>query len=79
MNKLYRQIEKLFRLAVFWIACEAGTYVRTMCVHIGLLLGVGAQMVELRRPRSGIMNENRLMFTMHDVLDAQHMYGKCIK
>jgi len=62
------------RLAVFWIACEAGTYVRTMCVHIGLLLGVGAQMVELRRPRSGIMNENRLMYTMHDVLDAQHMY-----
>ena len=33
-------------------------------------------MVELRRPRSGIMNENRLMYTMHDVLDAQHMYGK---
>merc|ERR1712106_656687 len=62
------------RLGVFWIACEAGTYVRTMCVHIGLLLGVGAQMVELRRPRSGIMNENHLMYTMHDVLDAQHMY-----
>ena len=24
--------------------CEAGTYVRTFCVHIGLLLGVGAHM-----------------------------------
>ena len=31
-------------LAVFWISCEAGTYVRTMCVHLGLLLGVGAHM-----------------------------------
>lgn len=29
---------------VFWISCEAGTYVRTMCVHLGLLLGVGAHM-----------------------------------
>merc|ERR1719209_1929303 len=58
------------RLGVFWISCEAGTYVRTMCVHIGLLLGVGAQMAELRRVRSGIMDENSLMYTMHDVMDA---------
>jgi len=55
---------------VFWISCEAGTYVRTMCTHIGLLLGVGAHMEELRRPRSGIMGENQYMVTMHDVLDA---------
>ena len=27
---------------MFWISCEAGTYVRTMCVHLGLLLGVCA-------------------------------------
>jgi len=62
------------RLGVFWISCEAGTYVRTMCVHLGLVLGVGAQMAELRRVRSGIQDENRLMFTMHDILDAQHLY-----
>jgi len=62
------------RLGVFWISCEAGTYVRTMCVHIGLLLGVGAQMAELRRVRSGIMDENSLMYTMHDVMDAQYLY-----
>ena len=29
---------------IFWMKCEAGTYVRTFCVHIGLLLGVGAHM-----------------------------------
>ena len=46
-----------------------------MCVHIGLLLGVGAQMAELRRVRSGIMDENSLMYTMHDVMDAQYQYG----
>jgi H/ACA ribonucleoprotein complex subunit 4 len=61
-------------LAVFWISCEAGTYVRTMCTHMGLLLGVGAHMEELRRPRSGIMDENKYLVTMHDVLDAQYHY-----
>jgi len=59
---------------VFWISCEAGTYVRTMCTHIGLLLGVGAHMEELRRVRSGIMSENLYLVSMHDVLDAQHKY-----
>jgi len=50
--------------------CEAGTYVRTLCVHIGLLLGVDAHMEELRRIRSGIMDENHYMCTMHDIKDA---------
>jgi len=27
-------------LAVFWVSCEAGTYIRTLCVHMGLMLGV---------------------------------------
>ncbi|XP_065059872.1 H/ACA ribonucleoprotein complex subunit DKC1-like [Rhopilema esculentum] len=61
-------------LGVFWISCEAGTYVRTLCVHIGLLLGVGAHMQELRRVRSGIQSENEGIVTMHDVLDAQWLY-----
>ena len=61
-------------LAVFWISCEAGTYVRTLCVHLGLLLGVGAHMQELRRVRSGALTENETMVTMHDVLDAQWIY-----
>ncbi|XP_044482887.1 H/ACA ribonucleoprotein complex subunit 4-like [Mangifera indica] len=61
-------------LVVFWISCEAGTYVRTMCVHLGLILGVGGHMQELRRVRSGIMGENDNMVTMHDVMDAQWVY-----
>lgn len=61
-------------LVVFWISCEAGTYVRTLCVHLGLLLGVGAHMQELRRVRSGILGEKDNMVTMHDVMDAQWMY-----
>ncbi|KZV77490.1 putative rRNA pseudouridine synthase [Peniophora sp. CONT] len=61
-------------LAVFWVSCEAGTYIRTLCVHLGLLLGVGGHMQELRRVRSGALSENDDMVTMHDVLDAQWMY-----
>ncbi|XP_078268478.1 H/ACA ribonucleoprotein complex subunit DKC1 [Rhinoraja longicauda] len=62
------------RLGVFWVSCEAGTYIRTLCVHIGLLLGVGGQMQELRRVRSGVNGEKDNMVTMHDVLDAQWQY-----
>ncbi|KAG6842551.1 centromere/microtubule-binding protein cbf5 [Blastosporella zonata] len=61
-------------LAVFWVSCEAGTYIRTLCVHLGLVLGVGGHMQELRRVRSGAMSENDDMVTMHDVMDAQWLY-----
>jgi H/ACA ribonucleoprotein complex subunit 4 len=60
--------------AVFWVSCEAGTYVRTLCVHLGLVLGVGAHMQELRRVRSGCLSEHDNLVTMHDVLDSQHLY-----
>ena len=49
---------------------------RTLCEHIGLLLGVEGSMEELRRVRSGCMDENKYLFTMHDVLDAQNVYKK---
>ncbi|PPQ72023.1 hypothetical protein CVT24_008075 [Panaeolus cyanescens] len=61
-------------LGVFWVSCEAGTYIRTLCVHLGLVLGVGGHMQELRRVRSGAMGENDEMVTMHDVMDAQWLY-----
>lgn len=61
-------------LVVFWVSCEAGTYIRTLCVHLGLLLGVGGHMQELRRVRSGILGERDNLVSMHDVLDAQWVY-----
>merc|ERR1712167_6181 len=61
-------------LGVFWVSCEAGTYIRTLCIHLGLLLGVGGHMQELRRVRSGINGEKDNMVTMHDILDAQYVY-----
>jgi H/ACA ribonucleoprotein complex subunit 4 len=41
---------------------------------LGLLLGVGGHMEELRRVRSGILGEDERLVTMHDVLDAQYVY-----
>lgn len=61
-------------LGILWISCEAGTYVRTLCVHLGYLLGCGSHMQELRRVRSGAFKEDNTMVTMHDVLDAQWYY-----
>eukprot|EP01117_Protostelium_nocturnum_P011189 TRINITY_DN4063_c0_g1_i1.p1 TRINITY_DN4063_c0_g1~~TRINITY_DN4063_c0_g1_i1.p1 ORF type:complete len:543 (+),score=261.80 TRINITY_DN4063_c0_g1_i1:1484-3112(+) len=61
-------------LGVFWVSCEAGTYIRTLCVHLGLLIGNGGFMQELRRVRSGILTEKDHLATMHDILDAQYQY-----
>eukprot|EP00316_Scyphosphaera_apsteinii_P004363 CAMPEP_0119321448 /NCGR_PEP_ID=MMETSP1333-20130426/55401_1 /TAXON_ID=418940 /ORGANISM="Scyphosphaera apsteinii, Strain RCC1455" /LENGTH=485 /DNA_ID=CAMNT_0007328419 /DNA_START=34 /DNA_END=1491 /DNA_ORIENTATION=+ len=61
-------------LGIFRVSCEAGTYIRTLCVHIGLMLGVGGHMQELRRSRSGVLSEKQHMVTMHDVMDAQYSY-----
>lgn len=72
-SKLY-EFNNDRHLGVFWVSCEAGTYIRTLCVHLGLLLGVGAHMQELRRVRSGAMDEQDGMVTLHDVLDAQWMH-----
>jgi len=61
-------------LGLFRIDCEAGTYIRTLCVHLGLILGTGGHMEELRRSRSGHVSEDDFLSTMHDVLDAQWIY-----
>jgi len=72
-NKLL-EYDKDKNMGIFWVSCEAGTYVRTLCVHLGLIMGVGGQMAELRRVRSGIVGEQDNLVTMHDVLDAQWLY-----
>jgi len=60
-------------MGIFWVSVESGFYARTICVHLGLMLGCGGQMQELRRPRSGTSHESDCA-TMHDVLDAQWLY-----
>lgn len=61
-------------LGIIHIKCQAGTYIRTLCIHLGLLCGVSAHMQELRRVRSGNLGERDNMVTMYDVLDAKYIY-----
>ena len=57
------------RDVLFWVWCEAGTYIRKLCHDVGLILGVGAHMQELRRIRSGSLKEGESV-TLHQVADA---------
>lgn len=57
------------RLVLFRVNCDAGTYIRSLCHHMGLALGVGGHMVELRRTRSGSFTESA-MYSLFDVQDA---------
>lgn len=66
-------------LGVLWLSCEAGTYVRTLCVHLGLLTGAGGHMQELRRVRSGALGEDDNLVTMHGKWERTlFMYGDLI-
>jgi len=42
------------------IGCEAGTYIRKLCHDIGIVLGTGGHMQELRRTKSGVFKEDEL-------------------
>ncbi|MDR0509323.1 MAG: RNA-guided pseudouridylation complex pseudouridine synthase subunit Cbf5 [Candidatus Methanoplasma sp.] len=57
------------REVLFKVSCDAGTYIRTLCTDVGEALGCGANMVELRRTRSGIMAEDSAA-TLQDMTDA---------
>jgi len=57
------------RDVLFRVDCDAGTYIRTLCVDIGDALAVGASMEDLRRTRSGNMTEDDA-FTLQDIKDA---------
>lgn len=53
------------------VGCEAGTYIRMLCHHIGLALGVGAHMAQLRRTNSFPFREDEdKVTTLHELKDA---------
>jgi len=59
--------------ALFEVKCEAGSYIRTLCTHIGLYIGCKAFMADLRRTQSGLTKEDECV-TLHDVKDAFYVY-----
>ncbi len=55
---------------LFKVGCEAGTYIRKLCHDMGMALGTGAHMQELRRTKSGPFREDETLITLHDLKDA---------
>ena len=53
------------------VGCQAGTYIRKLCFDMGLALGTGANMEELRRTRAGPFREDGTLVTLHQLMDAQ--------
>ena len=55
---------------LFSVGCEAGTYIRKLCHDMGMAMGTGAHMQELRRTKSGPFREDETLITLHDLKDA---------
>jgi len=66
-------LERDGKSVLFIVGCEAGTYIRKLCHDIGLILGVGAHMTELRRTKAGPFTEKTVR-TLHDIKDAYEFY-----
>ncbi len=58
-------LERRGRDHLFRARCEAGTYVRTLCVDVGEALGVGAHLQDLRRTRTADLAEDQAVPLVH--------------
>ncbi|MBN2142769.1 RNA-guided pseudouridylation complex pseudouridine synthase subunit Cbf5 [Candidatus Woesearchaeota archaeon] len=66
-------IEMKERSILFRVGCQAGTYIRKLCSDLGLKLGCGAHMAELRRTMAGPFDESTIC-TLQDLKDAFYYY-----
>lgn len=62
-------LDRTGREVLLRVRCDSGTYIRSLCVHLGMALGVGGHMAELRRSRSGPFTDTQC-HTLHDLRDA---------
>ena len=62
-------LETRERRALLRIRCESGTYIRKLCHDLGLALGTGAHMGDLRRTATTPFDDASLV-TLHDLVDA---------
>jgi len=62
------------RFLLVHVSCEAGTYMRKLAHDLGLLLGFGAHMRELRRVRTGPFKEDETLVKLQDVSEAVYLW-----
>ena len=61
------------RKALLRVECESGTYIRKLCHDIGLILGHGAHMGDLRRTKSYPFDDGELS-KLHELVDAMEIW-----
>lgn len=66
-------LEHQGRDVLFRVGCQAGTYIRNLCVDMARSLGTRGHMQELRRTRTGLLHEDQCV-TLHDILDARTFF-----
>ncbi len=62
------------RMALMRIGSESGTYMRKIAHDLGLLLGTGAHMRELRRTRSGPFHEDWNLVRLQELSEAKYIW-----
>ena len=58
---------------LFKVGCQAGTYIRTLCVNWGKALGTNAHMQQLVRTKAGPFNDQE-QYSLQDIKDAFTLY-----
>ena len=72
----FELIEATTKQAIVKIACEAGTYIRTIARDMGLLLGYNVELKELRRENSGRFSLTDCV-TLQEIADAVWLWKEC--
>ncbi len=62
------------REVLYRVKCQAGTYIRKLCVDIGKALNCGAHMVELRRTQAGPLKESDILVTLNELSDGYYFH-----
>ena len=69
-------LERNGRDILFRIECESGFYVRKLAHDIGLILGVGAHLDELRRTAAGPFREEYNLVSLYDLAAAKYLLDR---
>ncbi len=67
-------IEHTGKYSVVRVGCQAGTYMRKLAHDLGLVLGVGAHMRELRRTRTGPFKEDETLVRLQELSEALYLW-----
>lgn len=77
--KRFKILEKDGQDILFEVKCQGGTYIRKLVSDLGDELGIGAHMLELRRMRAGIFEEDDSKYpsiNLYDFVKAVEKYKK---